>query len=457
MKPHLHILGVGGTFMAGIATIAQQLGWHVTGSDHPLYPPMSDYLAQLDLTLYQGYSETNIVDEPDWVIVGNAVSRGNPELEAVLDRHWRITSGPQWLHDHVLRYRTVIAVAGTHGKTTTTSLIAWLLEANGQMPGFLIGGLANNFTQPARLGEGQYFVIEADEYDSAFFDKRSKFVHYWPDIAVLNNLEFDHADIFTDMAAIQRQFDYMLKTVPRSGQLIVNKQSEALQTVLSQGCWASVQYFNDSEGYHHRLDEKVANQLALYYGQTYMAHFDMPLWGEHNRQNVEATLLVGQCIGLSFQQCNQALNSFEGVKRRLEVAYQDPQGVTVYQDFAHHPTAIQSTIAAMREKQNACQKRSLYVAVDFGSYTMRNGCHSVQSMVEALQEADKVYLWEHDKANSELLRAIEHHMPDKVVVQEDKAQLARDLGKACTAVGADLLLMSNRNFANILKDLLNWL
>lgn len=451
-KPHLHILGVGGTFMAGVATIAQQLGWHVTGSDKPLYPPMSDYLARQDLILYEGYSEHNLTSQPDCIVVGNAVARGNPELEAILERHWPVTSGPQWLYDNVLKHRNVIAVAGTHGKTTTSSLIAWLLEANGQKPGFLIGGLANNFTDSARLGEGQYFVIEADEYDSAFFDKRSKFVHYWPDIAVLNNLEFDHADIYPDLEAIQNQFHYLCRILPGNGLFIANQGSQHLHPVFKQGQWTPITWFNDPKGYHAQLDGSSPFRFTFYYEQEPLATFQSSLLGEHNRQNIQAALLVGNHIGLNWQQCQQALVSFKGVQRRLEVVLQPSNDITVYQDFAHHPTAIKSTIAAMRERQ-VDSVNLLYVAIDFGSYTMRNGVHSADSIIDALQEADQVYLWASERVKADNLYKVQKHLPHKVtVVDGNQKKFAERLAKDCVPQ-MDLVLMSNRNFANMVDEL----
>lgn len=451
-KPHIHILGIGGTFMAGIAALAEQLGWTVTGSDKPLYPPMSDYLAAKELTVYQGYDADNVTEQPDCIVVGNAVARGNPELEAILERNWPVISGPQWLHDYVLQDRTVIAVAGTHGKTTTTSLIAWLLETNGLAPGYLIGGLANNFTDSARLGEGQYFVVEADEYDSAFFDKRSKFIHYWPDVLVLNNLEFDHADIFDDLSAIQKQFQHLLQVVPGNGRIIVNAQSRALQQVLQKGCWSEVSYFNDSQGFHTALIDASDNQFVFKNGEQSLVTIQSPLWGEHNRCNMQATLLVGQHLGLNWQQCQQALQTFQGVQRRLEFVLQGPNDIAVYQDFAHHPTAIGHTVAAMREKD---PHKALHVAVDFGSYTMRTGHHRVDDFVQALSDADRVYLWAAPNTHDVLLQSIQQQLGDKVVLETDQQHLAQIMAADCPAA-TDLVLMSNRNFANIklyLQDL----
>lgn len=528
-KPHIHILGMGGTFMAGVATLAQQLGWYVTGSDKPLYPPMSDYLANKGLTPHAGYSSDNITQQPDCVVVGNAVGRSNPELEAILERKWPVMSGPAWLQQYVLRQRTVIAVAGTHGKTTTTSLIAWLLEANGLAPGYLIGGLANNFTDSARLGEGQYFVVEADEYDSAFFDKRSKFVHYWPDILVLNNLEFDHADIFDDLPAIQKQFQHLLRVVPGNGYIIVNAQSRALQQVIQKGCWSEVCYFNDPKGFHtellntndvnnslsslhstqsfscsssssphssspfpdspslfpRRLEssldnhvnnrtssskttacsslnftkfqddvgarEMVNNQFVFKNGEQSLVTIRSPLWGEHNRCNMQAALLVSQRIGLSWQQCQQALETFQGVQRRLEWVWKGPNDIDIYQDFAHHPTAIQSTVAAMREK---APDQTLYVAIDFGSYTMRTGHHQAENFVQALQAADGVYLWAAPQTHYALLQLIQQQLGDKAVLDTDRQHLAQTIVRDCPA-SANLVLMSNRNFANMVEDLQN--
>lgn len=452
MKPRIHILGIGGTFMAGVASLAQQLGWEVTGSDHPLYPPMSDYLAQKDLTLFEGYSPDNLGDtQPDCIVVGNAVGRGNPELEALLDRHWPMMSGPEWLRHYVLQQRTVIAVAGTHGKTTTTSLIAWLLEANGQSPGFLIGGLANNFSDSACLGEGEFFVVEADEYDSAFFDKRSKFVHYWPDILVLNNLEFDHADIFENLQAIQKQFKHLLRTVPGNGRIIANAQSEALQEVINNGCWSQLSYFNEPLGYHTQLVDNASNSFVFKHNDQSLVTIRSPLWGEFNRCNMQTALLVGYHIGLSWQQCQQALERFQGVKRRLEKV-DEYQGVTLYKDFAHHPTAIQATIEALREKLVAGR---LCVALDFGSYTMREGYHKVERLVNALRGADYVYLWSAPKTHHEALQEISQQLGEKATLETDINNLAQTMAQNCEP-DDNLVLMSNRDFANM-KTLLQQL
>src|SRR3954471_24426610 len=334
---HIHILGICGTFMGGLAALAREAGHRVTGCDANVYPPMSDQLRGLGIELIEGYGADQLALKPDLFVIGNVVTRGNPLVEAILDAGKPYTSGPQWLAEHVLLGRHVLAVAGTHGKTTTTSMLAWALEQGGKAPGFLVGGVPLDFGVSARLGDGAAFVIEADEYDTAFFDKRSKFVHYRPRTAVLNNLEFDHADIFDDLAAIERQFHHLVRTVPSTGRVVVNGLEESLVRVLHQGCWSEVRSFGaavsdfTAEGEPHDFDVLLAGKVA--------GHVDWELTGEHNLLNALAAIAAAEHVGVSADRAAGALGSFRNVKRRMELRG-TVAGIEVFDDFAHHPTAI---------------------------------------------------------------------------------------------------------------------
>jgi UDP-N-acetylmuramate: L-alanyl-gamma-D-glutamyl-meso-diaminopimelate ligase len=389
----LHILGICGTFMGGVAALARELGHAVDGSDENVYPPMSTQLEALGIGLHAGYDAAAIAPDTDIVVVGNALSRGNPSVEHVLDQRLRYTSGAEWLREHVLPGRRVHAVAGTHGKTTTTSILAYLLEAAGRAPGFLVGGVPENFGVSARIGDGEDFVVEADEYDTAFFDKRSKFVHYRPTVAILNNLEFDHADIFPDLAAIQRQFHHLVRIVPGTGRLIVNGEDAALAEVLAMGCWTPVERFA-IEGAPLAGGVAAAEWLArlraddgtvfdvLHRGDV-VATVHWGLVGRHNVMNGLAALAAAHAVGVAPGDVAPALADFVSVKRRLEnlgVA----NGVTVYDDFAHHPTAIRTTLAGLRARVGDAR---IVVAMEPRSNSMRLGAHSEQ-IAPSLDDAD---------------------------------------------------------------------
>ncbi len=355
---HIHILGICGTFMGGLAALAREAGHRVTGCDAGVYPPMSDQLRALGIELVEGYGEDQLALKPDVFVVGNVVSRarmsdGSPKfplMEAILDSGARYTSGPQWLSEHVLQGRHVLAVAGTHGKTTTTSMLAWVLEDAGLKPGFLVGGVPLNFGVSARLGEGAAFVIEADEYDTAFFDKRSKFVHYRPRTAVLNNLEFDHADIFDNLAAIERQFHHLVRTVPASGRVVVNGLEESLTRVLHQGCWSEVASFGSAVS--DWTAQGAAHDFAVLQRGKEVAQVTWGLSGLHNQLNALAAIAAAQHLGVSAAQAAKALGEFQNVKRRMEVRG-TVRGITVYDDFAHHPTAIRTTLDGLRQRLDA--------------------------------------------------------------------------------------------------------
>ena len=387
----LHILGICGTFMGGVAALARELGLPVEGSDANVYPPMSDQLQALGITLMQGYKAEHLQaspghDRPDLVVVGNAMTRGNPAVEYMLDERLRYVSGPQWLGETLLADREVLAVAGTHGKTTTTSLLAHLLESAGLDPGFLVGGVPGNFGISARLGRGKAFVIEADEYDSAFFDKRSKFVHYRPRIAILNNLEYDHADIFPDVAAIQRQFHHLVRTVPGNGRLIVNAHDERLAEVLAMGCWTPVETFGIGRGdWQAELIEADGSAFAVHRGGERLGEIRWSLLGNHSVMNALAALAAAAAAGADPRALLPAFAGFESVKRRMELVG-EVGGVRVYDDFAHHPTAIATTLAGLRAKVGDAR---ILVALEPRSNSMRLGAHA-EGLVPSLADADAV-------------------------------------------------------------------
>ncbi|MEO7200275.1 MAG: UDP-N-acetylmuramate:L-alanyl-gamma-D-glutamyl-meso-diaminopimelate ligase [Dokdonella sp.] len=382
----MHILGICGTFMGGIAALARELGEAVEGSDANVYPPMSTQLQQLGIALRSGYLAEHLQPPPDLVVIGNALSRGNAAVEYVLDHRLDYVSGPQWLGETVLAKRQVLAVAGTHGKTTTTSILAWLLDQQGLAPGFLIGGVPANFGVSARLGTGAPFVIEADEYDTAFFDKRSKFVHYRPSIAVLNNLEFDHADIFPDVAAIQRQFHHLLRIVPANGRIVVNAEDGHLAEVLRMGCWSPVETFGiDAGDWRARLINADGSVFALSHlgHEIGVAHW--PLLGRHNVMNALAALVAAHAAGADLPRALAALADFHSVARRLELIGEHA-GVRVYDDFAHHPTAIATTVAGLRAHVGSAR---IVIAMEPRSNSMRMGAHAAQ-LAPSLQDADAV-------------------------------------------------------------------
>ena len=397
----LHILGIAGTFMGGVAALARELGHEVEGSDQAVYPPMSTQLEQLGIALKQGYSPDNISADCDTIVIGNALSRGNSAVEAVLDAGHAYTSGAEWLRENMLPGRDVMAVAGTHGKTTTTTILAWLLEAAGRSPGFLIGGVAEDFGVSARTGTGREFVVEADEYDTAFFDKRSKFVHYRPLVAILNNLEYDHADIFPDVAAIQRQFHHLVRTVPRRGRLLVNGHDERLGEVLAMGCWTPVERFGFDASFEWsaRKLREDGSAFAVVHAGRELSVVEWPLLGDHNVLNGLAALAACHAVGVDVASAIPSLAAFSSVKRRMEVIGEHA-GITVYDDFAHHPTAIQTTLAGLRAKVGDAR---IVVAMEPRSNSMRLGAHA-EALAPSLDIADSVvYLarpelpWDADK------------------------------------------------------------
>lgn len=400
---HIHILGICGTFMGGIAALAKSAGHRVTGADEKVYPPMSTQLEQLGIEITQGFDANQLDLEPDCVVVGNVMRRGLPVVEALLDRGLPYTSGPEWLASHVLADRWVLAVAGTHGKTTTSSLLAWILDHAGLDPGFLIGGVPTGFGSSARLGSGPFFVVEADEYDTAFFDKRSKFVHYHPRTLVLNNLEFDHADIFPDLDAIKRQFHHLLRTVPGSGCVVSKLDDDNLEAVLEMGCWTPVERFSSREGAPWRCQLVPGAGFDLVHPDGRVTRVKWSLSGQHNAENGVASMLAARHAGVPLEAAASALESFQGVRRRMELRG-EVHGVRVYDDFAHHPTAIRMTLEGLR-REVADQR--IIAVLEPRSNTMRMGVHR-ETLAPALAAADRALLlrpsgldWEMDELASQ--------------------------------------------------------
>jgi UDP-N-acetylmuramate: L-alanyl-gamma-D-glutamyl-meso-diaminopimelate ligase len=385
---HIHILGICGTFMGGVAQLAVRLGHRVTGCDTNVYPPMSTQLEQIGIRLIEGFDVDQLSLQPDLFVIGNVVRRGNPLMEKIMDSGLPYTSGPQWVGEHILSVRHCMAVAGTHGKTTTTSMLAWVLEHAGLQPGFLVGGVPEDFGCSARLGEGSAFVIEADEYDTAFFDKRSKFVHYRPRTAILNNLEFDHADIFPDLAAIQTQFHHLVRTVPASGRLVVNGQQDTLSAVLERGCWSNVVYFDRAEGYWADGSEQ---NFEVFHEHNRVGRVQWQLSGAHSRSNALATIAAAAHLGVPEALACEALSIFKGVQRRMQVRGV-VNGVTVYDDFAHHPTAMATTIAGLRKRMGSVGR--ILAVFEPRSNTMKLGVMRA-ALPDALREADAVFCYSH--------------------------------------------------------------
>ena len=388
---HIHILGICGTFMGSLAVLAKELGYRVSGCDQNVYPPMSTQLEDAGIELIQGYDVSQLALQPDVFVIGNAMSRGNPLVEEILERGLRYTSGPQFLHEHVLPERWVIAVSGTHGKTTTATMVASILEFAEMSPGFLIGGVPLGFDRSARLGESPFFVVEADEYDSAFFDKRSKFVHYQPRTLVINNLEFDHADIFADLAAIQRQFHHVVRIVPRSGQVIYPAKSTAVAEVIGQGCWSEQAQLESKDGWASKLINADGSHFAVFLHDEKVGEVQWDLTGNHSVSNGLAAIAAARHVGVAPAIACEALSQFAGVKRRMECLWNTPE-LKVYDDFAHHPTAIETTLNGLREK--VVEERILAV-IEPRSNTMKSGVHN-QLLGSSATAADAVLWFDED-------------------------------------------------------------
>ena len=451
---HIHILGICGTFMGGLAAIAREAGHKVTGCDANVYPPMSDQLRALGIELIEGYGADQMRLAPDVFVIGNVVTRARPQdfalFEAILDAGADYTSGPQWLFDHVLKHQHVLAVAGTHGKTTTSAMLAWILEAAGLQPGFLIGGVPMNFGISARRGAGKFFVIEADEYDTALFDKRSKFVHYRPRTAILNNLEMDHADIFADLAAIETQFHHLVRTVPGKGRLVVNARDEALQRVLKRGCWSEVVRFGalrEEPGALRARGEPHAFDVLR--GSMKIGRVDWPLLGEHNQANALAAIGAAEHVGVSAEVAAAALGRFENARRRME-RVGEVGGIKVYDDFAHHPTAIRATIGGLRQRVGLERVLAVF---EPRSNTMKLGTMKAQ-LPWSLEEADLSfclqgnYGWDAREALAPMGAS---------ALVADKVEALAAAVVAAARPGDHVLVMSNGSFGGIHAKLLEGL
>lgn len=446
---HIHILGICGTFMGGIAVLAKAAGHTVTGCDANVYPPMSTQLRAQGIELIEGYDAAQCDIGADVFIVGNAISRGNPLLEAVLDRGLRYVSGPQWLAENVLDGRWVLAVAGTHGKTTTSSMLAWILQDAGLQPGFLIGGVPENFGVSARLGEAPFFVIEADEYDTAFCDKRSKFVHYRPRTLLLNNLEYDHADIFPDLAAIETQFHHLVRTVPGIGQIIAHQPEAALERVLERGLWSELVRFG--EGAPWQVTAAANGAARFTHAGELLGETMLALAGAHNRMNALGALLAARHAGVTLQDGIAALGRFQGVARRLQVRGQ-VRGVTVQDDFAHHPTAIAATLDAVRDEMRAAGGDGRLIAVfEPRSNTMKLGTMAAR-LAPSLNAADAVWCY---------TGGVSWNVAEALAPLGERLRVSADLHVLPTEVAAfaqandRIVVMSNGGFGGIHQKLLD--
>ena len=437
---HVHILGICGSFMGGIAAIAKSLGHKVTGSDKNVYPPMSTQLEALGIELTEGYCESQFDPAPDMVVIGNAMSRGNPAVEYVLNRNLPYTSGPQWLLDNLLKDRWVIGLSGTHGKTTTSSMVAWILEHAGLNPGYLIGGVPENFGVSARVGESPFFVIEADEYDSAFFDKRSKFVHYRPKTLVINNLEFDHADIFADLGAIQTQFHHLVRMVPENGLILTPNNTPAIEDMLKKGCWSSRQSLGKE--WHAELLKKDGSEFNVLHNGVIAGTVTWALVGQHNVDNALMAIAAAHHAGVTLPDAIDALSFFKNVKRRMEVKG-EVNNITLYDDFAHHPTAIATTLDGLRKKVGNAR---ILAVLEPRSNTMKMGVHK-DTLANSWQKADEVYLYEPE--------GMDWSLGDSVAHSNAPTHCFRDVEKIVQGVcnvaqpGDHILVMSNGGFEGI--------
>ena len=446
MAAHLHILGICGTFMGGIAAIAKAAGYRVTGCDANVYPPMSEQLRSLGIELTEGFGADQVALRPDVWVVGNVVTRGNPLMEAILDAGERYVSGPQWFADEVLRGKHVLAVSGTHGKTTVTAMLTWILERAGLAPGFLIGGVPSDFPVSARLTSSPYFVIEADEYDTAFFDKRSKFIHYRPRTAILNNIEFDHADIFDDLVAIERQFHHFVRTVPKSGKVVANGADESVKRVLAMGCWTPVDAFGVATGWQAG-DPDAAGAFDVALAGSPLGRVRWSLLGTHNRMNALAALAAARHVGVDPAAGIEALGTFGGVRRRMQIRG-EARGVTVYDDFAHHPTAIRTTLEGLRQRVGGAR---IFAVLEPRSNTMKRGVMK-DALPPSLAQADRVYIY---------TAGLGWDARSLFALLGPRARCDEDLEPLIAAVAAEaragdhVLVMSNGGFGGIHDKLLD--
>ncbi|GAA5138028.1 UDP-N-acetylmuramate:L-alanyl-gamma-D-glutamyl-meso-diaminopimelate ligase [Thalassotalea piscium] len=448
---HIHILGICGTFMGGIAAIAKELGHRVSGCDANVYPPMSTQLTSLGIELKQGYLVEHLDDEPDLIIVGNAMSRGNPLVEYVLERKLAYTSGPQWLLDNVLKDRWVLAVSGTHGKTTTSSMLTWILEYARLTPGYLIGGAPQNFDSSARLGNAPFFVIEADEYDTAFFDKRSKFVHYRPNTLVINNLEFDHADIFSNLSDIQRQFHHLLRMVPSNGLVLFPQNDLAINDTLAMGCWTptevSVTEQNKSQGWYAQKLVADGSQFNVYFKNALQGTVKWQLIGDFNIDNGLMAIAAARHAGVPTKVAIEALAEFINTKRRLELKG-EVNGIKVYDDFAHHPTAINRTLSGVREHVGSGR---IIAVLEPRSNTMKSGVHK-DSLAKSLVHADRVFVYQGEQVKWSVKQLIAD-CKQPCVVNSDLSEFISQISEQAQE-GDTIVIMSNGSFGGIHQKLL---
>ena len=445
---HIHILGVCGTFMGGLAQIAKALGHEVTGSDLNTYPPMSDELVKLNIDVMHGYAPEHLQSQPDLVLVGNTLSRGNPAIEYMLNQRLSFMSGPEWLYREVLQKRHVLAVAGTHGKTTTTSILSWILEYAGLNPSFLIGGVVENFGKSASYTDSKYFVIEADEYDTAFFDKRSKFLHYHPDTLVINNIEYDHADIFHDLAAIRREFHNLVRILPETAKIIYPIGDQEIEKVLKQGYWTALEVFGGVDTEWSMITEsRDYRDFSIINNGKIVGKVSWRVIGEHNASNALAAIIAAKNVGVSVERACEALNEFKSVKRRLECIF-DSNSIRVYDDFAHHPTAIKKSLHAI--KNHAINGRVIAI-MEPRSNTMRMGVHA-ETLSAAFTDADRVFLYQS--------KDLKWNISDHMNVLGNRCQVFKDVDRIVELVGNEaqphdhIVIMSNGAFGGIYQKLI---
>ncbi|POY44532.1 UDP-N-acetylmuramate:L-alanyl-gamma-D-glutamyl-meso-diaminopimelate ligase [Avibacterium gallinarum] len=448
-QKHIHILGICGTFMGGVAIIAKQMGYKVTGSDVNVYPPMSTFLQENQIEIIPNYDPAQLDPEPDLVLIGNAMKRGNPCVEYVLEKGLPYTSGPQWLHDNLLRDCWVLAVSGTHGKTTTTGMLSWILEKNGLNPGFLIGGIAGNFGTSARLGESPFFVIEADEYDTAFFDKRSKFIHYNPKTLIINNIGFDHADIFDDLKAIQRQFHHMIRTIPASGRILSFANEQSVKETLEMGCWSEQQFLGEGQEWYAERITNDCTEFSVYHFGEKVAKVKWNIVGQHNMHNALMAIAAAYHAGVSIENACAALGSFINAKRRLELKG-EVNGISVYDDFAHHPAEILATLTALRDKVGGGVR--ILAVLEPRSNTMKMGVHK-DELAPALARADHIFLLQPDNIPWDVVEiANQCVQPASWTANLDKLV---DMIVAEAKPSDHILVMSNGSFGGIHQKLLD--
>ncbi len=445
---HIHVIGICGTFMAGMASLAKDLGHTVTGCDQNVYPPMSTFLESKDIQITQGFDANQVSLKPDLFIVGNVVSRGNPLMEEILNQNLRYQSGPQWLYENLLHDKWVIAVSGTHGKTTTTSMINWILRDNDIDCGYLIGGIPGNFSSSSSLSQSDspFFVIEADEYDTAFFDKRSKFIHYRPKTLVINNIEFDHADIFDDISHIKRHFHHLIRTVPQQGKIIINQQDKNTKETVDMGIWSEIEEFNSSESWH--IDQ-IDQEKSLFYKEKKIGKLNWNLIGEHNELNAIAAILAARHVGVSEENALRSLSSFKNTKRRLEIIYKK-NNLTIYDDFAHHPTAIH--FIAETFNKNFPKDKTLFV-IDPRSNTMKRGdlkeeLRSILRNIPAFMLFSKDLLWDPVKYLADL--------DSKIFIAEDASEFIEKL-KNIIFDYDHIVFLSNGSFEGVQSKIIGFL